>query len=69
MEVNSPLEILSGLAVMGGIVGFVIYDSHLTVRGAVDLALQNPLIAAAFGLIALLISLFGKGGGGTGGMT
>lgn len=64
MEVNSPLGILSGLAVLTIIVGAVIYDSALTVQQAIDLVLQHPLIAAPIGLLVVLMLLFGKGGGG-----
>ena len=58
MELNSPVEILSGLAVMSFIVGIVIYDSALTIRQMVDLAAQNPLVTVPVGLLVLVLLLF-----------
>lgn len=66
MEMNGPLGILSGFAVLGLIVGAVIWDSYLTFRGALELALQNPLVSAPVGLLFLWLVLFGKGGVGGG---
>lgn len=62
MEHNRPVEILTVLAVLALIVGFVIYDSALTVQGAVDLPLATPLIAVPVGLAFLLLVLFGTRG-------
>ena len=58
MELNSPVEIVSGLAVMSFIVGIVIYDSALTIRQMVDLAAQNPLVTVPVGLLILDLLLF-----------
>jgi uncharacterized protein (DUF983 family) len=40
------------------IVGFVVYDSALTVRQVVALALQNPLITVPVGLLLFILLLF-----------
>ena len=58
MEGNSPVEILTGLTVITLIVGFVVYDSALTVRQVVALALQNPLITVPVGLLLFILLLF-----------
>jgi hypothetical protein len=58
MELNSPVEILTGLAVISFIVGIVIYDSALTIRQVVDLAVQNPLVTVPVGLLFLFFLLF-----------
>lgn len=62
MELKKPLEILTALAVLGLIVGFVISDSALTVQGAVELALANSLIAEPVGLAVLYLVPFGTRG-------
>jgi len=67
MELNSPVEILTGLAVISFIVGIVIYDSALTIRQVVDLAVQNPLVTVPVGLLFLGYFLFAEGTPGSGG--
>lgn len=68
MEMNGPLGIVSGLTVVGLIIGAVIWDSYLTFQEALDLALQNPLISAPVGLLLLFLVLFGEGGARGGAM-
>jgi len=63
MEMNDPVGILGGLAVVGLIVGIVMYESGMTLGEVVELAAQNPLISVPLGLILLGLVLFGKGGG------
>ena len=62
MELNSPVEILTGLAVSSVVISFiggiVIYDSALTIRQVVDLAVQNPLVTVPVGLLFLGFLLF-----------
>jgi hypothetical protein len=74
MEMNSPLEIILGIASFGVIAGAIIYVSPYTVQQAmdqvvlplIDRALHHPLLALAVGLSVVFLFLFG-GEGGVGG--
>jgi hypothetical protein len=74
MGMNSPLEIILGIASFGVIAGAFIYVSPFTVQQAIDQvvlplidrALQHPLIAVPIGLSVVFLFLFG-GEGGAGG--
>ena len=65
MERNSPAGILTGLAMIGIILGLVISDSALTFQQALTLAVQNPLISAPVGLLLAFLVLFGNRSGAT----
>lgn len=69
MEMNSPLAIVSGFAVIGLFAGALAFVSSLT--PFVDLALQNPLFAGVIVLSVVFLIIFGdpgsRGGGGDGG--
>ena len=76
MDMNSPLEIVGKIVILGLFAGGFLYFSSLTVREAMnqvvspflDLALQHPLFAGVFGLSVVFLILFGdKGDGGAGG--
>ena len=62
MELNSLPGILTGVAFLALMFGFVIYDSALTVGGAIDLVVQNPLVSVPIGLAFLFMVLFGTRG-------
>lgn len=71
MGMNSPLEIVGKIGILGLFAGGFLYFSSLTVREVVspflDLALQHPLFAGVFGLSVVFLILFGeKGDGGAG---
>ena len=65
MERNSLAGILTALAMIAGILGFVVYDSALTFQQVLDLVLQNPLISVPVGLLLLFVVLFGNRSGPT----
>ncbi len=55
---------LIALVVTGVVVGAVIYTSPEMIRPWIDTALERPLVSAGFGVLLVVLILFGNGPAG-----